>query len=223
VDVVERADVQQTYLGGILWALGLERGDATPQNQPWQPRDPESREGFRPLFTGEDLTGWHYRNPNGTKSWSAQNGQLANKVPEGGHGTDLVSDEKFLNFTVRYEYQVPKGANSGFYLRGRHEIQILDDGDATQPSASSNGSLYSQVAPSKMVSRKAGEWQTVEATITGNKIDVVLNGEKIISGASADRPTGGQLDNNVKEPGPIFLQGDHGNVAFRNVRIKVLP
>ncbi|MCX8108250.1 MAG: DUF1080 domain-containing protein, partial [Verrucomicrobiae bacterium] len=153
----------------------------------------------------------------------AQNGMLVNQVPKDGHGTDLVSDEKFMNFTVRYEYMVPKNSNSGFYLRGRYEIQILDDGDAKEPSRTSNGSLYNLVAPSKMVSRKAGQWQQVEATIVGNKVTVILNGEKIIDNATVDRPTGGQLDNNVNEPGSIMLQGDHGNVAFRNIRIKVLP
>ncbi|HNQ87761.1 MAG TPA: DUF1080 domain-containing protein [Verrucomicrobiota bacterium] len=183
----------------------------------------EIAQGFRPLFNGVDLTGWRYRNPAGPKSWSAQNGLLVNTPPDGGHGTDLVTEEKFRNFVVRYEYKIPKGANSGFYLRGRHEIQILDDGDATQPSNTSNGSLYSQTAPSVMASRPAGEWQTVEATVTGNRATVLLNGKKILDGASLDRPTGGELDNRVNEPGPFFLQGDHGTVAFRNLRVKPLP
>lgn len=222
-DVAERPDIKQHYLGAILWALGLEPGDAKPVSKRVKLSDEEIRDGFKPLFNGEDLTGWHYRDPNGTKSWSVQNGMLVNLVPKDGHGTDLVSDEKFMNFTVRYEYMIPKGSNSGFYLRGRYEIQILDDGDAKQPSLTSNGSLYNLVAPSKMVSRKAGEWQQVEATIIGNKVTVILNGEKIIDNATVTRPTGGQLDDRINEPGSIMLQGDHGNVAFRNIRIKVLP
>ena len=60
----------------------------------------------------------------GCRSWSAQNGMLVNTVPDGGHGTDLVGTEKFWNFTVRFEYLVPKGANSGFYLRGRHGLRL---------------------------------------------------------------------------------------------------
>ena len=222
-DVAERSDIKQHYLGAILWALGLEAGDAKPVSKRLKLSEAEVRDGYRPLFNGKDLTGWHYRNPNGTKSWSVQNGMLVNQVPKDGHGTDLVTDEKFMNFNVRFEYMVPKNSNSGFYLRGRHEIQILDDGGATQPSLTSNGSLYNFAAPSKMVSRKAGEWQTVDATIVGNKITVILNGEKIIDNVTADRPTGGELDNRINEPGSIFVQGDHGNVAFRNMRIKVLP
>lgn len=222
-DVAERPDIKQHYLGAILWAVGLEPGDAKPVSKRVKLSESELREGFKPLFNGEDLTGWHYRDPNGTKSWSAQNGMLVNQVPKDGHGTDLVTDAKFMNFTVRFEYMVPKNSNSGFYLRGRHEIQILDDGDAKEPSRTSNGSIYNLIAPSKMASRKAGQWQEVEATIIGNKVTVILNGEKIIDNATVDRPTGGQLDDRVNEPGSIFLQGDHGNVAFRNIRIKELP
>src|SRR5262245_42578987 len=82
---------------------------------------------FKPLFNGKDTTGWHLRNPNGHNSWTVEDGVLKNTVEKGQHGTDLVGDQKFWNFTVRYEYQVPDGSNSGFYLRGRHELQILGD------------------------------------------------------------------------------------------------
>ncbi len=214
---------QQHLLGGIEWALGLKPGEGRPRDLTYRVSAAEAAEGFKPLFNGVDLTGWRLRNPAGVQSWSAQNGMLVNTLPREGHGTDLVSEAKFWNFTVRYEYMVPKGANSGFYLRGRYEIQILDDGDATQPSNTSNGSFYSLVAPAKMASRKAGEWQTVEATLIGHKATVILNGVKIMDNVTLDRPTGGQLDNNVNEPGPFFLQGDHGAVAFRNLRVKVLP
>lgn len=214
---------QQHILGGIQWALGQKAGEGKPQGTAYKVSPEEAAQGFKPLFNGVDLTGWRYRNPDGLKSWSAQNGMLVNTLRKDEHGTDLVTEEKFKNFTVRYEYMVPKGANSGFYLRGRYEVQILDDGNATQPSNTSNGSFYSLVAPSTMASKKAGEWQTVEATLIGKQATVILNGVKIIDKAMLDRPTGGELDNRVDEPGPFFLQGDHGAVAFRNLRVKVLP
>src|SRR5215471_8035433 len=85
-------------------------------------------EGFVPLFNGKDLSGWKLRRPDGHQSWSVlPDGVLKNTVEKGAHGTDLVSDKKFWNFTVRYEYMTPENSNSGFYLRGRHEIQILGD------------------------------------------------------------------------------------------------
>lgn len=205
---------QKHLLGGIEWALGL--------HPEYQVDSQEQAEGFRPLFDGVSLAGWKLRHANGKQSWSAPNGMLVNDVTGHGEGTDLVTNEKFRDFTVRYEYKIPKGSNSGFYLRGRHEIQILDDYDEGKPTKGGNGAIYNLAAVSQFVSRKPGEWQTVEATIKGNRVTVILNGVKVHDNVLVDRPTGGELDGNVNEPGPILLQADHGGVTFRNMRIKVL-
>ena len=180
--------------------------------------------GFQPLFNGKDLTGWKLRNPAGHDSWSIlPGGILKNTVEKGTHGTDLLTEKKYWNFTVRYEYMTPDGSNSGFYLRGRYEIQILGDYKAGKASNSSNGSLYSLRAPDQFVTKPGGEWQTVEATIIGDRITVTLNGVKVHDNVKCDRPTGGEIDRQQSEPGPIFLQGDHGTVSFRNIVIKELP
>ncbi|HXT41983.1 MAG TPA: DUF1080 domain-containing protein [Candidatus Angelobacter sp.] len=179
--------------------------------------------GFRPLFNGRDLAGWKLRRPDGPQSWSVHDGLLVNTVSRGEHGTDLVTEDMFWNFTVRYEYRIPKGANSGFYMRGRHEIQILDDHATGKPAPGGNGAIYNFKAPDRFVSKPAGEWNTVEATIVGDKITVILNGVKIHDAVACDRATGSEIDDRVNEPGPIFLQGDHGSVTFRNIRIKELP
>jgi 3-keto-disaccharide hydrolase len=176
--------------------------------------------GFRSMFNGKDTLGWHLRNPAGHNSWSVENGVLKNTVNPGEHGTDLVSDHKFWNFTVRYEYMVPDGSNSGFYLRGRHEIQILGDFKKGKPDIHGNGSIYGVKAPDEFVSKPGGEWQTVEATIVGNKITVILNGKKIHDQVECNKATGSELDAFVDKPGAIFLQGDHGTVWFRNLRVK---
>ena len=180
------------------------------------------KDGFHPLFTGKDLSGWKLRNPKGHNSWTVENGILKNTVNPGEHGTDLVTTDKFWNFTVRYEYMVPDGSNSGFYLRGRHELQIFGDYKTGKPSLTGNGAIYNHTAPSVFASKPAGEWQTVEATIIDNKITVTLNGQKIHDNVECNKATGSEIDGNVKEPGPIFLQGDHGTVSFRNVEIKEL-
>src|ERR1700704_1375676 len=78
--------------------------------------------GFHPLFNGKDTSGWKLRSPNGHNSWTVEDGVLKNTVNKGEHGTDLVTTNKFWNFTVRYDFMVPDGSNSGFYLRGRHEL-----------------------------------------------------------------------------------------------------
>ncbi len=184
----------------------------------------DDEQDFTPLFNGKDLTGWHLRNPNGHNSWSVlPGGILKNTVERGTHGTDLVTDKKFWNFTVRYEYMTPENSNSGFYLRGRHEIQILGDYKSGQASITGNGSIYNFKAPDKFVTKPAGEWQTAEATMIGNRITVIMNGVKIHDNVECTRATGSEIDNKVNEPGPIFLQGDHGTVSFRNIRIKELP
>jgi hypothetical protein len=179
--------------------------------------------GFTPLFNGKDTSGWHLRNAKGHNSWTVENGVLKNTVKKGEHGTDLVTDQKFWNFTLRYEFQVPDGSNSGLYLRGRHELQILGDYKSGQPALGGNGAIYNFKAPDVFASKPGGEWQTAEATIIGNKITVILNGKKIHDSVPCDKATGSEIDGKVKEPGPIFLQGDHGTVWFRNLEIKELP
>jgi uncharacterized protein len=204
-DVWQNPTYQTHIVGGLKWALGLESDD-----------------GFRPLFNGKDLTGWKLRDPNGRQSWTVQEGVLVNTVGPNEHGTDLVTEEKFWNFTVQCEYKISPRSNSGLYLRGRHEIQILDDYARGIPSPGGNGAIYNQTPVAKFASKPAGEWQSLEATIVGNKISVTLNGVKVHDNVECNRATGSEIDNKVKEPGPIFLQGDHGSVAFRNIRIKTL-
>jgi len=179
--------------------------------------------GFKPLFNGKDLTGWHVRKPANHNAWAVKDGALVNELKPGEHGVDLITDAKFWNFVVRYEYQVPDGSNSGFYLRGRHEIQVLGDFAKNEATKNGNGAIYNHTAPTKFVSKPADRWQTVEATVLGNKVTVVLNGVKIHDNVVVDRATGSELDKDVNAPGAFFLQGDHGAVTFRNLRVKELP
>ena len=179
---------------------------------------------FQPLFNGKDLTGWKLRRPGAHNSWSVQpGGILKNTIEEGQHGVDLLTEQKFRNFVVRYEYMTPDNSNSGFYLRGRQEIQILGDHNSGKTSKGSNGALYDFMAPDQFVTKPGGEWQTAEATVIGNRITVILNGVKIHDNVQCDQATGGELDRNLDQPGPILLQGDHGIVSFRNIRLKELP
>lgn len=225
-DVWTSAVFQQHVLGGIEWALGLAPGSAVPQVPTPSLSQAEKAEGFRPLFDAKTLQGWQLRRADGPKSWLVANGMLINRLEHTkdkvtGHGTDLVSEEKFRDFVVRYDYMIPPGANSGVYLRGRHEIQIFDD-YGKKPELSGNGAIYNVSPAALMASRKPGEWQSVEARIVGNKITVILNGVTIQDGVECSKGTGSHLDDNVDQPGSLLLQGDHGEVAFRNIRIKPL-
>ena len=184
----------------------------------------DKEKDFHPLFNGKDLTGWKLRHPDGHQSWAVlPGGILKNTVENDVHGTDLLTEKKYWNFTVRYEYMTPDDSNSGFYLRGRHEIQILGDHKKGEATITGNGSIYNFKAPDKFVTKPGGEWQTAEATIIGHRITVTLNGVKIHDNVECTKATGAELDSNVNDPGQIFLQGDHGTVSFRNIKIKELP
>ncbi|MBN8247300.1 MAG: DUF1080 domain-containing protein, partial [Verrucomicrobia bacterium] len=164
--------------------------------------------------------------PGGEVTGQLPNGMLVNRLEHDkekvvGHGTDLISDDQFRDFVVRYDYLIPPGANSGFYLRGRHEIQIFDD-YGKKPELGGNGAIYNVAPAALMASRKPGEWQSVEARMVGDRIWVILNGVTIQDGVECRKGTGSHLDDRVDQPGPILLQGDHGEVAFRNIRIKAL-
>ena len=182
----------------------------------------EDEKDFKPLFNGKDTTGWHVRNDKAHNGWVVKEGVLKNDLKAGEHGVDLVTDAKFWNFTVRFEYMVPDTSNSGFYLRGRHELQILGDFKAGKASPGGNGAIYQHTPASQFVSKPGDQWQTAEATMIGNKITVTLNGVKIHDSVVCERATGSELDRNVNEPGAFFLQGDHGAVSFRNIRVKEL-
>ena len=117
---------------------------------------------------------------------------------------------------------MPSNSNSGFYLRGRHEIQIVGDFHKGATSLGGNGALYNFKSPDTFVSKPPDQWQTTEATIISNRITVVLNGVRIHDNVECNKATGSELDAKVDQPGSIFLQGDHGTVWFRNMRIKEL-
>ncbi len=167
------------------------------------------------LFSGKDLTGWH--TVGGTNQWSAVSGVLTNAKG----GANLVTDAVFTDFKLHVEVRYPPRGNSGVYLRGRHEVQVEDsvvtkaDGEAT----GGLGAIYGFLIPNQNASNGAGKWETLDVTLVGRRVTVVLNGKRIISEQEIPGPTGGALDSKEGAPGPIMLQGDHGPVEYRNLVI----
>ncbi|MBX9582309.1 MAG: DUF1080 domain-containing protein [Gemmataceae bacterium] len=162
------------------------------------------------LFNGKDLTGWKPRPPAAGHGWAVENGVLVNKAP----GTDLVTGQTFTDFKLRAEFRYPKGSNSGVYLRGRYEVQVEDDA-GRDPDSHGSGGVYGFLTPSVNAAKPAGEWQTLEVTLVGRVLTVVLNGERVIDRQAIPGITGGALDGDEGRPGPVMLQGDHGRVEFR--------
>jgi len=173
-----------------------------------------------PLLNGKDLTGWVAMNPKAYNGWSIQDGCLINRVmkPDGGHhnGTNLRTEKTFEDFNLKAEVNMSKNGNSGIYLRGIYEIQMLDS--YGKPLDSHNmGALYSRITPSVSAEKPAGEWQTVDITLCDRHVTVILNGQKIIDNQPALGCTGGALTSDEFVAGPIYLQGDHTDVSYRNM------
>ncbi len=128
-----------------------------------------------------------------------------------------MTEQVFQDMKLHIEFNVDAKSNSGVYLRGRYEIQILDNPDAKMALDSHGcGGLYSRVAPKLDATKKAGEWQSYDITFVGRQLQVVLNGQEILN-TIVDGITGGALNPFEGEPGPLMLQGDHGKVRFRNI------
>lgn len=128
-------------------------------------------------------------------------------------GGNLITNQKFNDFKLSVEFRYPEGSNSGIYLRGRHELQIEDSKGRTDNV--SIGGIYGFIAPAVYAAKKPGEWQTYEITLVGRHVTVFLNGIEVISNRPIPGITGGSLDSNEGEAGPIMIQGDHGPVEFR--------
>ena len=165
------------------------------------------------LFNGKSLDGWQPVGRRDSK-WSAVGGILQNPKS----GANLVTVQKFEDFKLHLEFRVPKGENSGVYLRGRYELQI-DDASGLEPSSHHLGGLYGFIAPSENVARAATEWQTMDVTLVGRMLTFDLNGTSVICNREIPGITGGAIDSVEANPGPLLLQGDHGPVDYRNIVI----
>jgi hypothetical protein len=161
------------------------------------------------LFDGTDLKGWHSSGPN---QWKAENGVLVNPVS----GSNIMTDRTFNDFKLHIEFRYPKGSNSGVYLRGRYEIQIVDS-KGIEPSRDYLGAIYGFLPPTEMMAKDAGEWQSYDVTLVGRMVTLAVNGKTVICNQEIPGITGGALDSREGEPGPIMMQGDHGPVDFRNI------
>lgn len=176
------------------------------------------------LFDGKSMDAWGVQDKKKPMNWTIEDGAMTNTPP----ANNLVSKQKFQDFKIQAEYKLdkphngpngqPVKANSGIYLRGRYELQVLDDyGD--KPFERGHMSVYGWHTPLVNASKPAGEWQSMEATVVGNRVTVILNGQKVQDNVTLDAITGGALDANESGPGPIMLQGDHEKVWYRKVTV----
>jgi len=162
-------------------------------------------------LTGSGLNGWHASGQD--NQWIIESGVL--KSPKS--GSNLITDAIFKDFKLHIEFRYSKNGNSGVYLRGRYEVQIADTYEA--PQKDQFGAVYGFLAPSVLAAKKPGEWQSYDITLIGRMITIVANGKTIICNREIPGITGGALNSNEAEPGPLMLQGDHGPIEYRNIII----
>jgi hypothetical protein len=166
------------------------------------------------LFDGKSMDTWDVQDKAKPMGWSVVDGAMTNTPP----ANNLISKQKFQDYKIHAEYKVEKGSNSGIYIRGRYELQVLDD-YGKPPDEHSHMAVYAWHAPLVNASKPVGEWQTMDATIVGNKVTVVLNGKKVQDNATLEAVTGGALDANETQPGPVMIQGDHEKITYRKVTV----
>lgn len=169
-----------------------------------------------PIFNGKDLSGWEPMGKPETSHWLVKDGYLVNETK----GANLKSVQKYDDFKLHFEVNYPDHANSGFYLRGRYEIQLESEPLPSNPPERRIGSIYGRIAPKGDLPRKIDVWDSFDVTLVGRTLTVVRNGVTTIDAQEIEGITGGALDANEAEPGPFYIQGDHtGGLKFRNITV----
>ena len=200
----KRSDGIEGHITGVR-APALNR----PAPKSWS--EPES------LFDGKSLNGWEPDKPS-KNHWVAQNGELVNQAA----GANIRTTGKFDDFKLHIEYNCPKNGNSGVYLRGRYEVQVEYEPADQNDNYHMMGSIYGFIPPAVTVPPRPGEWESYDITLVGRTVSVVRDDIKIIDSQEIPGITGGALDSNEGEPGPIYIQGDHtGGLKFRNITVSL--
>lgn len=176
------------------------------------------------LFDGETLAGWQLKPASAKNGWRVENGELVNVTPKTdfsayGEFGNLRTLAEFKDHQLHIEFKVQKDCNSGVYVRGMYEAQVVDR-DSRMQGIQGVGAIFGRIAPSKQAGRAGGEWQTYDITLVDRHITVVLNGQTVIDNQPVEGCTGGALLGDVTKPGPLYLQGDHTSVRYRNIYVR---
>jgi hypothetical protein len=210
--------------------------------------DPAPPAGFRAIFNGRDLTGWHGWNPHTSakltgeklaanlkqqredfaKHWIVENGELLNN----GTGPYATTDEEFGDIELLVEYKTVAKADSGIYLRGAPQVQIWDCNQVFDPKKPDrkphlgSGGLFNNTPgalgrdPLVVADRPFGEWNAVRIRQIGARTWVWLNDKPVVDGAVMEN----YWDRTKPLPakGPIMLQTHGGEIRWRNIFVRDL-
>jgi hypothetical protein len=208
---------------------------------------PAAADDAKTPFNGKDLSGWKMKDPK-KSNWQVGKASLTPDHPDTiqlssgdelvnakGGGTDIYTEEKFGDSRIEVEVMVPKGSNSGIYVHGEYEVQVLDSFGRKKLTQGDMGALYSAAVPKVNASKSAGEWQKYVIEFRAPKFDaggrktanakfvkVILNDQVIHENVEMKGPTPSGVSGKEEPTGPLMFQGDHGPVAYRNIKITPL-
>ncbi len=209
----------------------------------------ETPEGFRPIFNGKDLAGWHgmpHFDPrdlakmptemrekqiaewtdDAKKHWSVENEELVND----GHGAYLTTDEEFTDYELLIDYKTVPLADSGIYLKANPQVQIWDFTEESKFGIGANkgsGGLWNNSPgaagkdPSELADKPFGEWNSFRIRQIGARTSVWLNGKHVVDNAI--------MENYFDRPSPLFakgpisLQTHGGEIRWRNIFVREIP
>lgn len=189
------------------------------------------------LFDGTDLSNWRKKGSDESAEWPIENG-----VATVGKG-DIVSVETFRDAYMHLEFRSPdmpeatgqKKGNSGVYLQGKYEIQVLDSYGWDVPGTGDCGAIYLQHAPIVNACKPALEWQTYDIIFRAARVDgagevvenaritLLHNGVVVQNNVILEGPTGGAMEGDLGDPGPLRLQDHRDAVQYRNIWLVHLP
>ena len=202
-------------------------------------------------FNGKNLDGWQPKTEGSSKSqWTVGSAkpdtanpkllqvtpggsELINQTTAHGKSLDLYSTARHGDATITLEVMVPKDSNSGIYVMGEYEVQVLDSfGKDANPGPGDMGAIYGAQPPKHPKYKAPGEWNAYEIQWQAPKFDgsgtkianakflkVILNGVTIHENVEMKGPTPGGVDGKEKPMGPLMFQGNHGPVSYRNIKI----
>ena len=204
-------------------------------------------------FNGRNLEGWKTKAGEGQSAWlvgsakpdandpkrfvvSREGDELINNAAKHGASLDLYSEALHGDAIITLEVMVPKSSNSGIYVMGEYEVQVLDSyGNDANPGPGDMGAIYGAQPPRRPKYKAPGEWNTYEIHWVAPRFDaqgrktsnarflkVILNGVTIHENVEMKGVTPGGVDGKEKARGPLMFQGNHGAVSFRNIRIQPL-
>jgi hypothetical protein len=235
-----RLSLAAAALLGLLTACGRAADEPAPNTL----TDKEKADGWKLLFDGKTTDGWHaFRGKDIPDVWKVIDGALVVSPKNGKKGGDIVSNDEYESFELAFEWKVTKGANSGIMYRVSEEkgqpyetgpeYQVLDNkghGDGKDPKTSA-ASCYALYAPVKDFTRPIGEWNRGRIVVNGNHVEHWLNGEKVVEydfgsddwNKRVEASKFAKMERFGKEKkGRIDLQWHGDEVAYRNIKIKVL-